>query len=545
MKKTLVSLISVLILAGAYAYAGPYGPSGGGGSISHNQSGAADWQFGMVSVGAGGNPGQIKQDTSNNLEFYDPVVGVWWTLHQLASGAGGSMIYPGAGLPNSTGSAWGTSYSSSNQIPFSMLAVTPANLGLVIGTNVEAWSSVLDSFEGVTPATGYLYWNGSGFQYQTPSGGGGSSTWGAITGTLSNQSDLQTALSGKQAASSNLTTYSGIAPSSNAQTLLGETFSQMLSSIGAVSTSTTVNGHALSSNATVTASDVGLGNVTNNAQVKKITSSVSGDFMSWSGTTGDTPADSGYSASSFQAASSNLTTWAGINPGGGVTTALSNGVNSANGLLGYNANLYNIGQTSPSTGFLEWNGAAFVYASPYTGVTQNGSGGISAPGTNSFGSVTVGSTLSSSIETPVTQWYCTDSASNAVLCGELTLQMTSNTSGGVNTVLRRYDLVNGTLASLEAASTQTIASGTAALGTTAISSGACASVVTMAATGVLTTDAIGWSFNAAPPGGYNGTGGVLAIQPYVTGGNVNFLVCNPTASSITPSAATLNWRVVR
>ena len=42
-----------------------------------------------------------------------------------------------------------------------------------------------------------------------------------------------------------------------------------------------------------TASDVGLGNVTNNAQVKKISSAVSGDIVTWSGTDGATVADSG------------------------------------------------------------------------------------------------------------------------------------------------------------------------------------------------------------------------------------------------------------
>ncbi len=52
-------------------------------------------------------------------------------------------------------------------------------------------------------------------------GGGGGSTWGTITGTLSSQTDLQTALDAK------------------------------------VPTSRTVNGHALSSNVTVSASDVG------------------------------------------------------------------------------------------------------------------------------------------------------------------------------------------------------------------------------------------------------------------------------------------------
>ena len=89
---------------------------------------------------------------------------------------------------------------------------------------------------------------------------------------------------------------------------------------------------------------------------------------------------------------------------------------------------------------------------------------------------------------------------------------------------------------------QVIASGTSTLGTTAISATSCATVVTSAATGVTSSDAIEWSFNAAPGTGY--TAG-LHVLPYVTSGNVNFLVCNPTAGSLTPAAATLNWRVVR
>jgi hypothetical protein len=60
-----------------------------------------------------------------------------------------------------------------------------------------------------------------------------------------------------------------------------------------VANTVTVNGHPLSSNVTVTATDVSLGNVTNNAQIKKIASAVSGNIVTWSGTTGDTVADSG------------------------------------------------------------------------------------------------------------------------------------------------------------------------------------------------------------------------------------------------------------
>ncbi len=96
--------------------------------------------------------------------------------------------------------------------------------------------------------------------------------------------------------------------------------------------------------------------------------------------------------------------------------------------------------------------------------------------------------------------------------------------------------------------TTTIASGTSALGTGSISSGACASAVTTSATGVATTDNIMADFNADPTSstGYSpSTSGMLTIIKYPTSNNVNFKVCNNTGSSITPSAITLNWRVVR
>lgn len=94
----------------------------------------------------------------------------------------------------------------------------------------------------------------------------------------------------------------------------------------------------------------------------------------------------------------------------------------------------------------------------------------------------------------------------------------------------------------------TVASGTAALGTSAISSGACASAVTVAATGVLTTDVIIYTPNANPTTvtGYAvSASGSLYIWAVPTSGNVNFYVCNNSSASITPSALTLNWRVVR
>jgi hypothetical protein len=87
-----------------------------------------------------------------------------------------------------------------------------------------------------------------------------------------------------------------------------------------------------------------------------------------------------------------------------------------------------------------------------------------------------------------------------------------------------------------------INSGTAAMTTAAIASVNCGTVVTVAATGVATTDSITWSFGGSPG---SGVLQLLTLSQWPTAGNVNFQYCNPTANSITPGSATLNWRVVR
>ena len=85
----------------------------------------------------------------------------------------------------------------------------------------------------------------------------------------------------------------------------------------------------------------------------------------------------------------------------------------------------------------------------------------------------------------------------------------------------------------------TIGSGTATMTTALITGPACGTTVTVAATGVLATDVIGWSFSAAPAG----TNAGLVSWP--TAGNVNFAYCMPTGASETPAAATIYWRVSR
>jgi len=57
-------------------------------------------------------------------------VGVWYDGSNFvmgSTGGGGSMVYPGAGIGNSTGSAWGTSYSAGNQIPANFISTLNQN----------------------------------------------------------------------------------------------------------------------------------------------------------------------------------------------------------------------------------------------------------------------------------------------------------------------------------------------------------------------------------------------------------------------------------
>lgn len=122
-----------------------------------------------------------------------------------------------------------------------------------------------------------------------------------------------------------------------------------------------------------------------------------------------------------------------------------------------------------------------------------------------------------------------------------------NSTTGTFSAVNVVNSVNGSSGALTGFTTN-IANGTAAMGTGAISSGTCATVVTVSATGVATTDVITATPNADPTAvtGYApSASGSLYIQAYPTANNVNFKVCNNTSGSITPSALTLNWKVVR
>jgi hypothetical protein len=137
-----------------------------------------------------------------------------------------------------------------------------------------------------------------------------------------------------------------------------------------------------------------------------------------------------------------------------------------------------------------------------------------------------------------------------ISAGLFEFQATTGTSYGFFINGTKYLNISSTATNVTSGSLQvggvnvpvSIASGTSAMGTGLITAGTCATVVTTTATGTLTTDSFKWNFNAAPGTGYSAG---LHILSYVTAGNVNFLVCNPTAGNLTPAAATLNWQVTR
>lgn len=96
--------------------------------------------------------------------------------------------------------------------------------------------------------------------------------------------------------------------------------------------------------------------------------------------------------------------------------------------------------------------------------------------------------------------------------------------------------------------TLTLCSGSQALGTSLITSGAAASTVTITCTGLASTDDIMLDFNGSPIGttGFIASAnGILTVIKWPSTNTINISVQNNTASSITPGAITLNYRVVR
>ena len=90
----------------------------------------------------------------------------------------------------------------------------------------------------------------------------------------------------------------------------------------------------------------------------------------------------------------------------------------------------------------------------------------------------------------------------------------------------------------------TVASGTQALNTASITTATCDGGVAATATGTVSTDRVIWSFNAAPTA-TNKYGAFLVVYAVPSTNTVTFYTCNPSATTSTPTAMTVNFSVVR
>lgn len=185
-----------------------------------------------------------------------------------------------------------------------------------------------------------------------------------------------------------------------------------------------------------------------------------------------------------------------------------------------------------------------------TCVCQPGSITPSQNGELIISAIVDGSTTSVSVDSSMTitdqQFY-----SNGNALGGALAYLVQPAAAAINPSWTSAGSASVTVAAFKAAPSlgvQLISSGTAAMGTAAVSSGACAPPVTASAFGVAISDAIIYNTNTNPTtvtGYAPSSSGSLYIWAFPSANNVNFVVCNPSSSSITPGALSLNWQVIR
>jgi hypothetical protein len=237
-----------------------------------------------------GEDGYAYLRTTNN-DFYIKVSGSWGSpIGNLTGGTGptgtrGSKWYSGSGAPGTiSGSADGDLYlRTSNNALYEKASGSwgspIANISGASGNQIRVGTGVPSDLIGsdgdiyINDANGAMYKKASstwGSPFFTMSMSGG--TWGSITGTLSAQTDLQSALNAKAATSHTHVmadvTDAGNAATKNVGTTAGTVAagddSRFSTTAGDISThiADTANPHA------VTKTHVGLSNVTNDAQLK-------------------------------------------------------------------------------------------------------------------------------------------------------------------------------------------------------------------------------------------------------------------------------------
>jgi hypothetical protein len=144
-----------------WAGTGSYWTALQGGAPAANRS----WRLPTLAAPSAGETNVMTMDENGQMNFIDKPSTTGYVLSStdagvlswIENGSGGSMTYPGAGIPNSTGSAWGTSYTLDTDISSvsgSDDSIPSAKATKSALDGKQAADSDLTTWAGITPGTG-------------------------------------------------------------------------------------------------------------------------------------------------------------------------------------------------------------------------------------------------------------------------------------------------------------------------------------------------------------------------------------------------------
>jgi hypothetical protein len=443
-------------------------------------------------------------------------------------------------LQNSTFTVNTAGQLTAGNVPWARLTSVPATFTPSAHTHVKADVTDFGTYEAPLTFNAPLARVGNTISC---SGCGGPAAWGAITGTLSSQTDLQAVLDGKAASAH---THADADIPNNitidlATLAITATTANAGDSATAFFPSGTLEDGRLSANVSLLGQTIGGAELSNPAVGTKggvEAKACSGtDKLSAIGTDG-VPVCSADQTSA----------------GGGITTlnTLTDAIQTLSKVDDANVTLAITSAAANHQFALGWTGTLAKARQNVATIYGDASNTYSGTSTQDFGAATItfklpkktdpGSPAAGECWINSADLKCRDNQ-GAPATQTFERQANKNAASGY-AGLDSGARIAKAQAPIDA--TYTVAGGTAALATGALGAGACATAVTVSATGVATTDVIQWTPNAdlSAVTGYT-PDGTLRIYPYPTANNVNFKVCNGGSTAVTPGAVTLNWRVVR
>jgi fibronectin-binding autotransporter adhesin len=514
-----------------------------------------------------------------------------------ACGSGGGMVYPGAGIPVSTGSAWSTSITPGTGVETALgvsvgssgafvvlggAGGTPSSINLANAT-FPASISAITTLSGLTSANGSTVPASAGTlagstgsftighclevgstspleieDNGSACGTGGSTAFSALTGSTNTTAAMLVgsgaSLGPTGTGTLNSNEVNGATVPASASCLASNSSSQLI----ACTTTTTLPFSDITAGANTAALTMGTGGslhyssgiIDANYLLTDALPALSTGYLEWTGSAWAfaTPSGGGNVSTSGTITSGTLALWAS-------STAIQTLANGANGTvlaMVSGSPAWTSGILSASGTPTQYQTAVFPNATSVEGVgpgtsgqcfMSNGAGAYPSYQTCPSG----GLSGMTSGQVPIAASASTVTSSKA-LAGSgagITTGPTSSTSGDVVTYTGTAGQTQDSGTPLTSLVTA-LASGSQALGTSAIASGACATTIQVAVTGGTTSDTATLTPTTDPNTvtGYKASAsGALYVNSFMTSGELNIEVCNNTGSSITPSALSVHYLV--